>query len=105
MDAQPSPEEAPAIEAAFDRKAMARVLSWFYFAGAGIGLLSLTLARVPSADVVGLLCVAGTTLLAGALLRLAPPPVVDLAVPAFLSVGTLLITAAVYFDGRGDNVY
>jgi diguanylate cyclase (GGDEF)-like protein len=93
------------MEAAFDRKAMARVLSWFYFAGAGIGLLSLALARVPSANVVGLLSIAGVTLLAGALLRFAPSRVADWGIPAFLSVGVLLITAAVYFDGRGDSVY
>src|SRR3954454_12608825 len=105
MDPQPSPEDGPVLDAAFDRKAMARVLSWFFFAGAGIGLLSLALARVPGANVVGLVCVAGAALLGGVLLRVAPSPVADWAVPAFLSVGVLQITAAVYFDGRGQSVY
>src|SRR5215210_5178758 len=105
MDAQPSQEERPVIEAPFERKAMARTLAYFYFAGAGIGVLSLLLPHVPSADVVGLLCVASGSLLAGLVLFVAPSRVADWAVPAFLSIGTLLITAAVYFDGRGESVY
>jgi diguanylate cyclase (GGDEF)-like protein/putative nucleotidyltransferase with HDIG domain len=93
------------MEAAFDRKAMARILSWFYFAGATIGLLSLALARTPSSNVVGLVSVASVTLLAGVALRFAPSRVADWSMPIFVAVGTLLITAAVYFDGRGDSVY
>src|SRR5436190_5291459 len=105
MDAQPSPEERPVMEAAFDRKAMARVLSWFYFAGAAIGLVSLALAREPSANVVGLLGVAAATLVAGVVLRFLPSRIADWGVPMFLAVGTLLITAAVCFNGRGDSTY
>jgi diguanylate cyclase (GGDEF)-like protein/putative nucleotidyltransferase with HDIG domain len=93
------------MEATLDRKAMARMLAWFFFAGAGIGLLSLALARPSGADVVGLLCVAGAALLSGVLLRFAPSRVVGWGVPAFLGVGTLLISAAVYFDGRTGSVY
>ena len=93
------------MEAAFDRKVMARMLSWFFFAGAGIGLLSLALARPGGSNVVGLLSVAGAALLAGALLRFAPSRVAGWGLPAFLNVGVVLISAAVYFDGRTDSVY
>jgi diguanylate cyclase (GGDEF)-like protein len=105
MDAQPSQEERPAAAAAFEQKARARTLAYLYLAGAGMGAVSLLPPHVPSADTVGLLCVAGGSLLAAVLLLLAPTRVADRAVPAFLGIATLLVTTAVYFDGRGESVY
>src|SRR5436305_5351836 len=105
MDAQPSQEERLAVEPAFDPKSMTRVLGWFWIGGGAIGLLSLLLPHLPSANIVGLICVAGACLLGGGVLRWSPTPVSGRALPALLTVGTLMITAAVYFDGRGDSVY
>ena len=105
MDAQPSQEERLAVEPAFDRKSMTRLLGWFWIAGGAIGLVSLLLPHLPTTNIVGGLCVAGAALLGGALLRWAPTPVADWALPVLLAIGTLMITAAVYFDGRGESVY
>jgi diguanylate cyclase (GGDEF)-like protein/putative nucleotidyltransferase with HDIG domain len=105
MDAQPAQEERLPVEPAFDRKSMTRLLGWFWIAGGSIGLGSLLLPHLPSASVRGLLCVAAASLLGGAVLRWAPLPVADWTLPALLCIGTLMITAAVYFDGRGESVY
>jgi diguanylate cyclase (GGDEF)-like protein/putative nucleotidyltransferase with HDIG domain len=105
MDAYLSQGERPVGETALERTAMARTLACFYLAGAGLGAVSLLLPHVPSANVVGLLCVAAGASLAALVLLLAPSRITAWVVPAFLGIGTLLITAAIYFDGRGESAY
>jgi diguanylate cyclase (GGDEF)-like protein len=84
---------------------MARTLGWFYLAGATLGGLSLILPRSDTTDVVGLLAVVGLAYAGGAFLLAGASRLAATAIPFFLIGGSLLITAAVYFDGQTSSVY
>jgi diguanylate cyclase (GGDEF)-like protein len=93
------------MEGTLGRPAMARTLAWFYFAGAGIALASLVLPHAPERDVVGLLVLIGLACASGVLLLAGAGRLPGMVAPAFLVLGSLMITAAVYFDGFGASAY
>ena len=95
----------PALESTLGRPAMARTLGWFYLAGAALGALSLALPHSRSTDVVGVVVVVAVALVGSAPLLAGAKFLPAAAIPGFLLAGSLLITAAVYFDGHTGSVY
>src|SRR5919197_967785 len=92
-------------EGTLGRRAMARTLSYFYFAGATLGLASLALPHAQETRVAALL---GAIALAYTLaigLAVGADRLPASTLPPFLALGTLLITAAVWFDGHADSAY
>jgi diguanylate cyclase (GGDEF)-like protein len=97
--------ERPALEGTLGRPAMARTLGWFYVAGATLGGLSLALPRSSATDIVAMVVIIALAYAGGALLLAGSTRLPDAAIPCFLVAGSLLITAAVYFDGHTSSVY
>src|SRR3954469_11748979 len=95
----------PALESTLGRPAMARMLGWFYLAGAVLGGLSLVLPHARDTDVLGVVAVVAVAFLGGGLLVTGANLLPAVAIPGFLVVGSLLITASVYFDGHAGSVY
>ena len=97
--------EPPALEATLGRPAMARTLGWFYVAGATLGGLSLVLPHMRTTNVVAMVVVIALAYAGGALLLAGATRLPEAAIPCFLVVGSVMITAAVYFDGHTSSVY
>ena len=95
----------PVMDGPLGRPAMARTLAYFYLAGATLGLGSLFIEHPSDASLSGIAGVAAVCYLAAAVLYLRASRLPEPAIPGFLAVGTLLITAAIVFDGRGSSVY
>ena len=84
---------------------MARTLAYFFLAAGTLTLVSLAFTHHPATNVPALLGVVAASYAAGILLRLGARRLHESAIPAFLAGGSLLITAAVYFDGHGGSSY
>jgi diguanylate cyclase (GGDEF)-like protein len=95
----------PALEGALGRPAMARTLGWFYLAGATLGALSLVLPRSSTAEIPPMVVVIAIACAGAGLLFVGASRLPKAAVPVFLTFGSVLITAAVYFDGYTGSVY
>src|SRR3954469_6238550 len=95
----------PALESTLGRPAMARTLGWFYLAGATLSALSLVLPHSSSTDVLGVVVVVSIAFAGSCLLLAGANVLPETAIPGFLLIGSLLITAAVYFDGHTSSVY
>ena len=95
----------PALEGTLGRPAMARTLGWFYVAGATLGGLSLVLPHSDTTNLLAMAIVIACAFAGGGLLFLGATRLPEAAVPIFLTLGSGLITAAVYFDGHTSSVY
>src|SRR3954451_3615972 len=95
----------PALTSTLGRPAMARTLGWFYLAGATLSALSLVLPHSSSTDVLGVVVVVSIAFAGSCLLLAGANVLPETAIPGFLLIGSLLITAAVYFDGHTSSVY
>jgi diguanylate cyclase (GGDEF)-like protein len=95
----------PALEGTLGRPAMARTLGWFYVAGATLGALSLVLPRNHTTNLLALVVIIAISYAAGGLLFVGTTRLPEAAVPVFLTLGSGLITTAVYFDGYTSSVY
>jgi diguanylate cyclase (GGDEF)-like protein len=84
---------------------MARTLGSFYVAGATLGALSLVLPHSRETNVVAVVLVVAGAYVGGSLLLTGAKLLPEAAIPCFLLVGSLLITAAVHFDGHTSSVY
>src|SRR4051812_6687215 len=97
--------DRPAVDVTLGRPAMARTLAWFYAAGATLGGLSLLVPHSGTTDLVGIVAVMGIAYAGGGVLLAGADRLPEAAIPAFLTLGSLLISAAVYFDGNTSSVY
>src|SRR4051794_22789196 len=97
--------DRPAVDVTLGRPAMARTLAWFYVAGATLGGLSLLVPHSSTADIVGMGATIGVAYAGGGLLLAGADRLPEVAIPAFLTLGSLLISAGVYFDGHTSSVY
>ena len=97
--------DRPAVDVTLGRPAMARTLAWFFVAGATLGALSLLVPQSRTMDIAGTVGVVGIAYAAGAVLLAGADRLPAAAIPAFLALGSLLISAAVYFDGHTSSVY
>src|SRR4051794_34406413 len=95
----------PALEGTLGRPAMARTLGGFYVAGATLGGLSLVLPHSDTTNLLAMAIVIACAFAGGGLLFLGATRLLEAAVPIFLTLGSGLITAAVYFDGHTSSVY
>jgi diguanylate cyclase (GGDEF)-like protein len=84
--------------------AMARTLSYFYLAGGTLVLASLALPD-GSGDLAGQAAVALAAYLAGGALYLLPERLPQIAIPGALALGTVLVSALVWFEGDGGSFY
>jgi diguanylate cyclase (GGDEF)-like protein/putative nucleotidyltransferase with HDIG domain len=97
--------DRPAVDITLGRPAMARTLAWFYLAGATLGGLSLLMPHSSTADIAGMVVVIGIACAVGGVLLAGADRLPEVAIPAFLAGGSLLISSAVYFDGHTSSVY
>jgi diguanylate cyclase (GGDEF)-like protein len=95
----------PAMGGTLGRPAMANTLAYLYLAGATLGLASVALPHGPGTNVPALLAIIGLAFVVGAVLLLGARRLPESAIPAFLALGSLTITAAIYFDGHGASAY
>jgi diguanylate cyclase (GGDEF)-like protein len=93
------------MEGTLGRRAMARTLAYFYFAGATLALASLALPHAEKTRVPALLCAVAVAYAIGTVLAAAADRLPGAALPSFLAFGTVLITAAVWLDGHADSAY
>jgi diguanylate cyclase (GGDEF)-like protein len=105
MDTGRETAERPVMGGTLGRPAMASTLAYLYFAGATLVLASLALPHAPDTDVPALLGISGLAYALGAVLLVGARRLPESSIPAFLALGSLTITAAVYFDGNGASVY
>jgi diguanylate cyclase (GGDEF)-like protein len=105
MDSTRARAEGPATNSTLGRPAMARTLGAFYLAGAAIGAISLLLPRHPDSDLVPLIANVALAFAVGAVLYARAERLPPWVIPLFLAGGTLMITAAVYFDGHAASAY
>src|SRR5215203_4523976 len=94
----------PAVDSTLGRPAMARTLGWFYVAGAMLGALSLAVPHSSATNLVGVVVVVAVAGAGGSLLLAGASRLPEAAIPCFLLVGSLLITAAVHLDGHTSSV-
>ena len=105
MEPVPFATGRPLVDGPLDRPSMARMLAGFYLGGATLGIASLALPMRPGADLAGLVAVAGLAYATGAVTFLRAARLPAIAIPALLAFGTVLISAAIYFDGHASSVY
>ena len=92
------------MEGPLDRPAMARTLGLLYLSGAVLGLAALVVPLRPGANVPALLAVAGLTLCSAAAFFFGAKRLPPGAIHAGLALGTVLISAGIYFDGHASSV-
>jgi diguanylate cyclase (GGDEF)-like protein len=91
------------MEGPFDRVSTSRTLGYFYLAAATLAAVALMLPGHPGADLVGLASLVAVAYAGGAVLVLGAKRLPSAAAPLSFFAGTLVITAAVYFDGHGPS--
>ncbi len=105
-EVRPSPAHSAAREnGPFGAADMARTLAYFYVAGGIVGLLSLLAPTAPGANVAGLVGNCVVAFAAGIVLFVGGRRLPAAAIALFLAAGTLMITAAIWFDGHTGSVY
>ena len=87
------------------RTAMARTLAWFYMSGAVMGGIALLLPRHADSRLLPLAATAMFAFAVGVFMYLRADRLPPWAIPLLLSGATLLITAAVYFDGHSASAF
>ena len=102
--APPSAQERFGAEGPLDRPAMARTLGLFYLSGGLLGLVAIATEVRPEADVPAMLAVTAVTFACAAALYAGAKHMPRGGAPAALALGTLLISAGVYFDGHASSV-
>lgn len=91
--------------AAADRAVMARSATYLYAAGATLVLVSLALPQLPGTNKLGLLALLGVAYLVAGVLVAGFDRLPLWAFQALVALGTLIVTAAIYFSGEGSSAY